>query len=796
MNNQNPEDKVVKESAINPIRIVEDNISDVICVHDPNGCYRSITRSVVAILGYSPEELIGTSPYCYFHPDDIERIRKDSHNRALSGESSDTRIEYRFRKKDNSYVWLETQTTPMFDSFGYVTQLLTVSRDISERKKAELILTESASMNRHLFMTSPAVKLLVNPVTGQIVDANQSAENYYGYTMQELQSMSIFEINMEDQDVIKRYMERVCKEYLSELPFRHKIKDGSLRDVEVYSSPLRIGDQVLLHSIVIDVTDRKNAEAELRESRERLSLVVEGAKAGIWDWDMQSDRVYYDKQWKAILGYEEEEISDNTDMWICRWHPDDAESIRSAMDSYMSGKSDKYEIQHRLQHKDGTYRWILTTGKLTHDLEGRPIRWTGCNIDITQQKRIEELYLESMERLREFANAVPDVSFIVDEDGNYVEVFGDEELLHIPKGQFIGKATHQVLQKDDADFILDEVRQVIAAGKQRAGLREFQFGQVKRYFSGRTVPLSYTAKGKRTAAVIAADITEQVRTEKLLQKTYELRRRSDFINDILAGKMDKEDNLAYLSSKLGLDLRQPIFACLLLSSHFEYGRRELNPENTANVQKLKETIIDALSRVPNSIAWDCREGIGVLCLESIDADVSKPSAIIGLIREKLLECKPTLSISIGIGDSLIGIKGLKKSCQQALRAAIAASCKVEVGISSVHFRESGILQLIPDPFGGEEVKECIQRNIGKLIDYDKIKQSNYLATLEDTLRGLSVREIANKLYVHPKTIVFRQKRIEKILGVELYRYETRLILAIALQLYKINHRSEKDTFKG
>lgn len=783
---KNSGDEVTEAANLALLRRIENNMSDIICLHDPDGLYRYVAPSVKSILGYDPEELIGTSPYQYFHPEDSDKIRNGSHARALKSMTVETRIEYRFRKKDGGYTWLQTQTTPVVDSGGSVVELLTVSRDISDRKQHEQVMREIEAGYRQIFRDSPAVRLIIDPDTGNILDANQAAMDYYGYTLEELQSMTIFKINIAPGEEIKEFMVKVSKKYCKAISFRHKLKDGCIRDVEVYSGPVKLKGQVRLHSIIIDVTAQKRAEADLRESNERLSLVVQGAKAGIWDWDMQTQRVFHDKQWKVILGYEEDELSGDADLWTSRWHPEDAGKIQRAMENYLAGKTDKYEIEYRLRHKDGTYRWILTYGKVSRDQAGRPIRWTGVNIDITNSKRTEELYLESEKRLRDFAEAVPDISFIIDEGGRYLEVFGDEKMFHIPKKEFLGKTAHQVLPKDAADFVLNEVRQAIASGRQRKSFREMRFATEKRYFSGRTVPLSYTVDGKRTAAVIAADITEQRRTEKMLQMTYDLRRRSDIINDILDGRVDNDESFAYTSGRLGIDISLPMFVCRIVSDKFDFDDENPQIAKINDVQKVKDEVIVALSEIPDCIAWDCRDGICVLChAASGNNEWARSKEIALLIRGKLSEYDSGMTVFVGVSDMHMGMGGLKKGCRQALSAALAARSRAREGVEILHYREAGLFQFIPPSLRGSAAKEYIEQHIGKLLAYDRAKQTNYLETLEDLLRGVSIRETAMKHHLHPKSVVFRQKSIAKMLNVDLSDYQTKLALGLAIQLHKL-----------
>lgn len=131
------------------------------------------------------------------------------------------------------------------------------------------------------------------------------------------------------------------------------------------------------------------APPETIYQEERFALALEGTGAGLWDWDMKSDRVYYSPQWSRMLGYEPEEITPDFSAWQNLWHPDDAEAITKAVDDYLKGRSAEYKIEHRLKAKDGSWRWILTKGRIQHDRDGVPVRWLGTNINIDEMKQAE-----------------------------------------------------------------------------------------------------------------------------------------------------------------------------------------------------------------------------------------------------------------------------------------------------------------------------------------------------------------------------------------------------------------------
>lgn len=142
-------------------------------------------------------------------------------------------------------------------------------REEAKRIEAEKVLKESEEKFRKIFEDHAAVKLLIDPDSMKIVDANNAAASYYGWDRDQLRSMRVDEINILSPDEIKRDLDTVKNHNKIQFEFRHRLKDGSIRDVEVYTSRIRIGDKDLVHSIVHDITNRKRAEAELIKSKEK-----------------------------------------------------------------------------------------------------------------------------------------------------------------------------------------------------------------------------------------------------------------------------------------------------------------------------------------------------------------------------------------------------------------------------------------------------------------------------------------------------------------------------------------------
>ncbi len=136
--------------------------------------------------------------------------------------------------------------------------------------------------------------------------------------------------------------------------------------------------------------ERKQTELRLRESEERYSLAVSGANDGIWDWDVQRDRIYFSPRWKELLGYDAEEVGDRTEEWFGRVHPDDLDGLRKAISAHLSGQTAHLESEHRILHRNGTYRWMLTRGLAVVGESGAAQRIAGSLTDIHKRKMTEE----------------------------------------------------------------------------------------------------------------------------------------------------------------------------------------------------------------------------------------------------------------------------------------------------------------------------------------------------------------------------------------------------------------------
>jgi PAS domain S-box-containing protein len=157
--------------------------------------------------------------------------------------------------------------------------------------------------------------------------------------------------------------------------------------------------------------ERIRIQSALRDSATRLSLATQASNIGLWDWDIARGVVYFSPEWKGQLGYLDHEISSSYGEWESRLHPEDRQRILSEVRTCLAAPSANYELDFRLRHKDGSYRWIYARAQLQRDAGGRPQRLVGCQIDITERRQAEEQRAESQRRNEALVQALGEIVY-------------------------------------------------------------------------------------------------------------------------------------------------------------------------------------------------------------------------------------------------------------------------------------------------------------------------------------------------------------------------------------------------
>ncbi|MFT5660716.1 MAG: diguanylate cyclase (GGDEF)-like protein/PAS domain S-box-containing protein [Sulfurimonas sp.] len=229
------------------------------------------------ILGYeNPEEMIGLSMRkLHLSEEDYIKYGKINLHALCMGEKHN--IDYELCRKDGSSIWCEISGKAIDENIPGDISLgvLWTMTDISLRKKYEISLKKSEERYKSFFHANKAIELIVDPKTQEIVDCNKSAENFYGYDRKTLLNMKVSDINIMSQSEIQIEMKYAKEQRREVFHFKHKLYDGIIKDVEVYSGPIELEGKDYLYSIIFDISDRVELENEQAILQERLSSTME-----------------------------------------------------------------------------------------------------------------------------------------------------------------------------------------------------------------------------------------------------------------------------------------------------------------------------------------------------------------------------------------------------------------------------------------------------------------------------------------------------------------------------------------
>ncbi len=275
----------------------------------------------------------------------------------------------------------------------------------------------------------------------------------------------------------------------------------------------------------IDVSERLRVESALRASESRLRALFDALPDPAWEWDVRTDHSTFSATWPALLGYGDAEEADKEGAWEDRLHPDDRERVLAALDAAVRGPADVYEAEYRIRCRDGSYRWVLSRGRVVErGADGRALRLIGGITDMTERRRVEDDLRLSEARYRRLIESAPDAIVVLDvEAGRFVDfnaqalaLFGLDDRALRTFGPIDLSPERQPDGRLSADAGAEYIRRTLAGEEPR-------FEWTHRAADGREIPCEvrlarlpgregYTVRGSIT------DITERKAAEALLRE--------------------------------------------------------------------------------------------------------------------------------------------------------------------------------------------------------------------------------------------------------------------------------------
>ena len=350
-----------------------------------------VNAECVRMFGYSAEESRGKLLDELLPPTELfEEAAAATRSVADGGRVSFETVR---RRKDGTEIDVSVLGTPIEFGGGQIA-VYGIYRDITELKRTVEARRLSEEKYRSILETIEDGYYEVD-LAGNLTLFNGALQRMLGYPAERLTRMNGRDFM--DQENAKRMHETFKAVYRSgvsahTLGWEFVRADGSRRSAEASVTPVRDGSGRItgFRGIARDITERRRTERALRGSEERYALAARGANDGLWDWDLQSGKVYYSPRWKAMLGYSDGDLHGEPDDWFGRVHPQDLERLKSQIADHLDGPSSHFQNEHRILHKDGSYRWVLCRGVAERDGKGQATRMAGSQTDISERKRAEE----------------------------------------------------------------------------------------------------------------------------------------------------------------------------------------------------------------------------------------------------------------------------------------------------------------------------------------------------------------------------------------------------------------------
>ncbi|MBV9928049.1 MAG: PAS domain-containing protein [Acidobacteria bacterium] len=400
-------------------RQIADNIPGLVATMGAMGEVEFLNRQTLEYFGKTNEELKDWSLIGVVHPDDLPRVIEARTKSIETGQLYE--VEHRCRRADGVYRWFQVRGLPVRDVEGTITAWYLLLTDIDDLKKAEEAL-QSSERNLSLTINTIPTLIQVSRPDGTVLSVNQAVLDYYGVTLEEMQTDE-FRSRAYHPDDIKRLREwrREALKHPRRFEYEQRAlgKDGKYRWFLVRYNPL-LDEQGRIerwYTTAYDIEGRKRAEEALRSAERDLDLIVNTIPALAWSARPDGSAEFFNRQYLDYVGLSAEQAGGWG--WSAAVHPDDLEGLAATWQRIMTS-GEPGDAEARMRGRDGEYRWFLFRASPVRDEQGNIVKWYGTNTDIDDRKRAEAL-LAGEKRLLEMVAGGQTLPSILDASCRLVE---------------------------------------------------------------------------------------------------------------------------------------------------------------------------------------------------------------------------------------------------------------------------------------------------------------------------------------------------------------------------------------
>ncbi|MBW4688022.1 MAG: PAS domain S-box protein [Komarekiella atlantica HA4396-MV6] len=433
--------------------------TDMIIRIDLQGKITFANTAACKALGWQLNELRGQSLSQFFHPDELPQAMEYMTAILLPPHCLNIREQRTFTV--SGLRWFEWNLSAIQDETGEVFEVQGVGRDITERKQMEEALRESEEKFRHFAENTHALIWIANPETGENQYVNPAYERIWGRSCESLREQPnswIDGVHLDDRDRLMAKLERQKRGEATSEEYRILQPNGSMRWIWDRGFAMQ-DEQGYVYSyggVAEDITERKQAEESLRQSEARLSLALEAAQMGIWDWNLLTNHTLWSDNMGPLHGLPSGTLCPNDENYLNLIYPEDRKSRQEALAHAIEEGSGC--VDYRVVWPNGSLHWLNCKGQVHYDEIGQPIRMIGTSRDITDRKQAEKALIKSEERYRSVVTAMQEGVVLKDADNGRIIACNTsaEHILGLTADEMIGRTPEdphwQVICEDGSPF--------------------------------------------------------------------------------------------------------------------------------------------------------------------------------------------------------------------------------------------------------------------------------------------------------------------------------------------------------
>ncbi|MEZ5338303.1 MAG: PAS domain-containing protein [bacterium] len=440
--------------------------------------YTYMGPQIEALTGHAPQLWTDVDFWsAVLHPDDRERAVAFSRRQTELG--NDHIHEYRLLCADGEVIWLRDSVVVVRDAEGR-TRRRGVLLDITDQKLAQQRLQQSEQRYRTIVEFAVEGLMILDASAARYVHVNHKAELLFRRSREQLMDSGPLSLSPELQPdgtpsgvLLRRHMDAALGGQPQEFEWMHLDSTGRGFPCEVRMVLIPGQEQPLLRASVIDISERKQAEQELADSRRReqemasrFRMAADSARIGIWDYDLVEHRLVWDGRMHEIYGVPVKDFRGRIEDWSRRLHPDDLELTQARLQAAREGR-EKYETSFRIIKPDGELRYINSVATVLWDEQGRALRMIGLNFDVTERE-LAEAELRRAKEMQSKAGEVANVGgWEFDMETQRLEWSPQTKLLHeVPEDyQPDINTAFDFFSGDSRDELLEAVRRAVESGE-------------------------------------------------------------------------------------------------------------------------------------------------------------------------------------------------------------------------------------------------------------------------------------------------------------------------------------------